>query len=239
TDATCFSGGDAADFATLCPNGQATQTGGNAGQNCGLSDCLHGTHVAGIAAGNRASGVPLNGVAKSADIFASQVFSRRISDNALVAFDSDILASLNDLLARINNNEFAPRKIAAINLSLGDSGFLVSGNCDSSARAAPFKSAIDALRTAGTATVIAAGNDSQIILTSFPGCISSAVTVSATTKSDVVASFANVSDVVDLFAPGVSIVSSVPPTPNFLALSGTSMATPHVTGAFAAIRSAC
>src|SRR5262249_41817690 len=138
-----------------------------------------------------------------------------------------------------NANEFFPFKIAAINMSIWDSGFQVSGNCDATARAAPFKTVIDALRAAGTATVIISGNGSQKTLSAFPGCISSAVTLSSTSKSDIVATDANVSDIVDLFAPGVSITSSVPPTPTFTTLSGTSMAAPHVTGAFAAIRSAC
>ena len=238
TNATCFST-NSATFASLCPNGQTSQIGGTAGVNCGVAGCEHGTHVAGIAAGNRASGTPLNGVAKSADIFAGQVFSRRLSDNALIAFDSDILASLNDLLGHVNAGDFNPRKVAAINISIWDVGFQVTGNCDADARGVPFKTVIDSLRAANVATVIISGNDSQTNLSAFPGCISSAVTVSSTTKLDVVSSFSNMSAIVDLLAPGESITSSVPPTPNFDIMSGTSMAAPHVAGAIAAIRSAC
>jgi subtilisin family serine protease len=52
---------------TLCPNGLEEQTGAGAGVNCPLSvdGCDHGTHVAGIAAGDGAS---FSGVAKGADI---------------------------------------------------------------------------------------------------------------------------------------------------------------------------
>jgi hypothetical protein len=238
TNATCFST-NSGTFASLCPNGQSSQIGTTAGFNCDFPGCEHGTHVAGIAAGNRPSGTPLNGVAKSADIFAGQVFSRRLADNALIAFDSDILSSLNDFLGRVNAGEFNPRKVAAINLSIWDVSFQVPGNCDANARAVPFKSVIDGLRAAGVATVIMAGNNAQTNLSAFPGCVSTAITVSATTKADAVSSFSNLSSIVDVLAPGESITSSVNPTPNFGAMSGTSMAAAHVTGAIAAIRSAC
>jgi hypothetical protein len=238
TEATCFSTTNAS-FTTFCPNGMDTQFGGAAGVNCGVSGCFHGTHVAGIAAGSRASGTPLNGVARSAEIFAGQVFARRNTDNALIAFDSDILASLNDLLNRVNTSCFGSRRLAAINVSIWDSGFQVSGNCDASARGVPFRNVIDSLRSANVATVIISGNASQTNLSAFPGCVSSAVTVGSTTKADVVSSFSNMSAIVDLLAPGSDITSSVNPTPSFGSAGGTSMAAPHVAGAFAAIRSAC
>jgi subtilisin family serine protease len=237
TNATCFSGSEGV-TSSLCPNGQTSQFGGSAGRNCGLAGCEHGTHVAGIAAGNRASGTPLNGVAKAAVIFASQVFSRT-SNNTLTARDSDILASLQDLLARVSpGGELSFAHVTSINLSLGDHNDLHTGSCDTG-RGAPFKTVIDSFRTNNIAVVIAAGNDSQTNQTSFPGCVSTAVTVSNSTKTDTVGFDSNISTVTDLFAPGSNITSSVPPTPNFAVMSGTSMAAPHVTGAFAAIRSAC
>ena len=54
----CFSSNVPSQGATsVCPNGQETQFGNNAGDNCSLSvnGCDHGTHVAGIAAGNEGS----------------------------------------------------------------------------------------------------------------------------------------------------------------------------------------
>jgi len=239
TNATCFSTTNAS-FTTLCPNGMTSQVGGTAGINCGVAGCNHGTHVAGIAAGGRASGTPLNGVARSAGIMAVQVFSRRNSDNALVAFDSDMLAALNDLRTRVSSGgELASRGVRAVNMSIWDVGFQVAGNCDAVARATPFKTVIDQLLALNVATVIISGNNSQRNLSAFPGCVSTAITVSSTTKTDAVSGFSNVSTIVDLFAPGDSINSSINPTPGFGVLSGTSMAAPHVAGAFAAISSAC
>ena len=96
TGAACFSTASPG-FATLCPNGTNTQAGGNAGTNCGIAGCAHGTHVAGIAAGNRAAGTPSNGVARLGWIYAVQVFRRNTGDNSLSAADGDLLAALADI----------------------------------------------------------------------------------------------------------------------------------------------
>ncbi|HQF92461.1 MAG TPA: S8 family serine peptidase, partial [Synergistaceae bacterium] len=73
--------------------------------------------------------------------------------------------------------------------------------------------------------------------TGAPGCISTAVTVGATTKSDVVATYSNSASFVDVLAPGSSINSSIPGG-GFDSWNGTSMAAPHVAGAFAVLRQA-
>ena len=99
------------------------------------------------------------------------------------------------------------------------------------------KPIIDNLRSVGIATAVAAGNNGFTNALNSPGCISSAISVGATSKSDVVASFSNTASFMSVFAPGVSIVSSVTGG-GFGSASGTSMAAAHVAGAWAVLRQA-
>ena len=226
----CFSTTSAASGSTsLCPNGAASVIAASAAQPCTADGCEHGTHVAGIAAGR---GTDFSGIAPDASIIAVQVFSRFEGADCggqpspcIASFTSDQIRGLDYVL-----QQTASRKVASVNMSLG--GGRSTTACDTDAT----KPAIDQLRATGVATVIAAGNDGYRDAVSFPGCISTAVTVGATTKQDKLASFSNCSAQVDLNAPGVDITSSIPGG-KFASLSGTSMATPHVTGAFAALRS--
>ena len=72
----CYSTTSGITSKSVCPNGQAQQFGSGAAAPCTLSDCIHGTHVAGIATGNGVSaGVAFSGVAKGAQLMAVQVFS--------------------------------------------------------------------------------------------------------------------------------------------------------------------
>jgi subtilisin len=219
---------------STCPNGTGQQIGSGSAAPCSHPDCLHGTHVAGIAAGDGASaGQTFSGVARGADIVAIQTFSI-INDpsscatgSCLGAFTSDILAALEHAygIASAHN-------IAAVNMSLG-SVSTFTAPCDTQ----PYKPVIDNLRAVGVATVIAAGNGGATNGISAPGCISSAVSVGSTDKSNVVSSFSNVAPFLSLFAPGGAITSSVPGG-TFRAFNGTSMATPHVAGTWAVIRQA-
>ena len=217
-----------------CPNGQATQTGAGAAVNCAFAPdtCRHGTHVAGIALG---SGSEFSGVAPGANLIAIQVFHSStqcyywIEESPCArAYESDIVAGLEyvyELRDQYN--------IAAVNMSLGGDAY--DSACD--AEAPLFAAAIDNLKSVGIATVAASGNGSLTNGISVPACVASAISVGATTDDDEVAWFSNVSADLDLFAPGTAINSSVPGG-GFEEFDGTSMAAPHVAGAWAIYKQA-
>src|SRR6058998_688861 len=232
----CYSTTSGQQSTTLCPNGANEQIGPGAGVYCPLEleGCWHGTHVAGIAAGNGTpSGLPIWGVGRGASIMSVQVFSRFDgffdcggSPPCIGAYTSDILAALERVYALRTKHPFA-----AVNMSLG--GGLFSSTCDDQ----PYKPFIDNLRAAGIATVVASGNNGATDQISAPACVSSAVSVGATTKDDQVADFSNVAPFLSLLAPGDSIISAYPGDV-FVIASGTSMAAPHVAGTWAVLKQA-
>lgn len=229
----CFST-SSGDWVSACPGEASSATGPGTGVPCDLAvpGCDHGTHVAGTAAGYDGTG-PDFGVAWGANVIALNVFRTSNSEAACDAGQapctsasfSDIIAALEYLYSLRDSYS-----IAAANLSLGGGQFADIASCG--AAIPSMETVLALIRSVGIAPVVASGNDGFGDMIGAPACAPSAISVTATTDGDAIANFANVYPEISLAAPGVSITSSVPGNATGTS-QGTSMATPHVAGAFA------
>lgn len=184
----------------------------------------HGTHVSGTIAGAGGNGRGVAGVCWSAKLISAKFLGRRGGTTA------DAVKAVNyltDLKLRHGLN------LVATNNSWGGGGFSQA-----------LKDAIDASGTAEILFIAAAGNatNNNDALPSYPASYASAniIAVAAITSTGGLASFSNYGATsVHIGAPGSGIYSTLPknvkgvPTSSYGSYSGTSMATPHVTGAAA------
>lgn len=173
----------------------------------GTADCNgHGTHVAGTVGG------AAWGVAK-----AVQLVPVRVLGCAGMGSVSGVIAGLEWVLT------YASRPAVA-NLSLGG------------AASEALDDAVAQVTAAGITVAVSAGNENSNACDVSPARAPSALTIAASDINDRRATFSNYGSCVDLFAPGVAITSSSIGSPTATAvLSGTSMASPHVTGAAALV----
>ena len=195
-----------------------------------MDDNGHGTHVAGIVAANGS----LKGVAPDAQLMAYKVLSSDGSGSS-----SGVIAGIEKAVDP-DGNPLTNDGADIISMSLGGGGDPND----------PLSQAVDNAVDTGVVVVVAAGNSGPGNKTiSSPGTARKAITVGASTKQDIVASFSSHGPVVwsggmiikpDVLAPGVNINSTVPggscslcSPSKYNILSGTSMATPMVAGTVA------
>ncbi|HET7554565.1 MAG TPA: S8 family serine peptidase [Gaiellaceae bacterium] len=196
----------------------------------------HGTHVAGIAAGDNAtpanggSGpVKVSGIAPRAYIGNYRIGTIPTHGLGLDGNSPEIAAAIEQAVKDGMN---------VINLSYGEPEITPSRDI--------VVQAMNAAADAGVVPVIAAGNDYDAVgpgSLGSPATAAKAIAVAAATKGGVIAPFSSggpspVSLALkpDVTAPGVSILSSVPAHDGtWRFLDGTSMASPHVAGAAAVL----
>ena len=176
------------------------------------ADCNgHGTHVSSTVGGTN------YGVAKKVTIVPV-----RVLDCSGSGTSSTVVKGLDWI-----RSQYKAGAKAVANMSLG-------GSANSA-----IDLAVTNLTNAGVTVVVAAGNSNVDACTSSPARVPSAITVAASDSSDNLASFSNYGSCVDIVAPGVNIKGAwLGSTTATNVISGTSMATPHVTGTIAAALSA-
>ena len=177
-----------------------------------LDDEGHGTHVAGTAAAAGNNGVGVVGVA-----FTSKIMALKFLNSSGTGTTSDAIECL----------EYAVANGAHVsNASWGGPGF-----------SSALFSAIQSAGNNNHLFVAAAGNDglnldARTLNQQYPAGynLSNIISVGASTRNEEIASFSNFGPTsVDLFAPGLSILSTLPNN-SYAFFSGTSMATPQVSG---------
>lgn len=122
-------------------------------------------------------------------------------------------------------NYSAKKKADIINLSLGGTRLFDSQE----------DKALKNVQKKGCICVVAAGNESRNTKYCCPAHITSCITVAAVDSNLRRAYFSNYGKAVDVAAPGVGIISSIPGN-KYKSESGTSMAAPHVSGMIALLK---
>jgi thermitase len=170
----------------------------------------HGTHVAGTIAAKANNGIGVAGVAFNADLVICK---------ALNSLGSGSTADVANCI-----NWVASQGAKVISMSLGGGASTTLQNSVASAWN----------NGNGAVIVAAAGNDGDSTL-EYPAAYGQVVSVAATDSGDAHASFSNTNADVEVAAPGVDVLSTVPGG-GYESLSGTSMATPHVAGVAGVLR---
>jgi len=180
-------------------------SGADVGLGC-MDDHSHGTHVAGIIASTDGT---YRGVSPGAILMMAKVFKQY--PDGYYAEEIDVLNAIDWC---VENGA------KVISMSLGAN---YGGDCDQE----PMGYALNNAESQGVVSVVAAGNDGSDV--DLPACASGPIAVGAVDKSKNVPYWSSRGPEVDIVAPGVSITSAKL-NGGWVSKSGTSMATPHVSG---------
>jgi thermitase len=198
--------GNHPDLSSHMASGYNAISGSALSKDSSSDDCDHGTHVAGIIAAGLNNGVGVVGMAQRAYIRPVKVLR------------STLLNGCSGTAASVARGiTWAAENAHIINLSLGSTE-------PSSAE----QSAVNYAFSRDRVVIAAAGNhgSGQPNGANYPAAYSGVVGVAAVDPSSKPASFSNYGSWVDVAAPGVNIVSTIPD--GYAYMSGTSMATPYV-----------
>ena len=238
TDTQIANDGSARDADPSDPGDWITSTENASGffAGCGVSNSSwHGTHVAGTIAAASNNSVGVAGIAPGAKVLPVRVLGK------CGGYTSDIVDGMRWAggLA-VTGAPTNPNPAAVLNLSLGG-----SGACSTTQQ-----SAINDLTAVGTTVVVAAGNSNVDATNAQPGNCSGVITVAATGSTGSRAYYSNYGTLVELAAPGgdskltpgpiLSTMNAGTTTPagdTYVGYQGTSMATPHVAGVAALVKS--
>ncbi|KAB1193493.1 S8 family serine peptidase [Haloferax sp. MBLA0076] len=168
-----------------------------------LADEYHGTHVAGIAAGTTDNDEGIGGISNSS----------LLSGRALSESGSGSTSDIADAIEWAADNG-----ADVINLSLGGGGYTST-----------MKNAVSYATQQGSLVVAAAGNDGRRNV-SYPAAYSECVAISALDPDGSLANYSNYGPEIDLAAPGTNVLSCWTTSTEYKEISGTSMATPVVSG---------
>lgn len=171
-----------------------------------IDDNGHGTHIAGtLVASNASTGI--RGVAPQASLFPIKAFDR---DGA--AYVSDIILAIHWCISNRMN---------IINMSFGMSAYSPA-----------LHNAVKSAYAQEIVIVASAGNQGKRNMIDYPARFPQTVAVGAINRGNRIAAFSNQGGSVDVYAPGEAIYSTWL-RGQYNELSGTSMATAHVSGVIA------
>jgi thermitase len=163
----------------------------------------HGTHVAGTIAANTNNGTGVAGVSPGSPL----VICKALATAAGVGLTTDIANCLNWT---------SQQNVKVVSMSLGGG------------ESQTLRTAVQNASNRGVLLIAAAGNDGDSTA-NYPAAYPDVMSVAATDDRDQRADFSNANSDVEIAAPGVDVLSTFAGN-LYLELSGTSMATPHVSG---------